>query len=569
MNIVSKLYKIIIFYDKLFFYIIISLLFIGSIFEAIGVSLIIPLISIIILEESSLNQIFNFDFFNFNKASKNELLILFSLIFLIFFVFKTLYLLCSSFLQEKFTYGIINKLSLMLYNNYLNQPMIYHIEQNSSSIIKNIMVELKNLQTLMLTPFIVLISETLLLISLSIVLIYVDHKAFILISLTLLSFFLFYYILIKNKIKHWGAKRIIADDLKIQNVQETFTSIKEIKIYRAENFFLEKFKEFNYQSSIYGRLQSWFENIPKLMIDLSAIVALLFFIFFTLRFDNSLDLFITKVGLFGFAFFRMLPAINRILISSQNFRFAIPFFNNIYNEFIRSHENNIKSKVKYLNDKLDSIKFSNVEFSYNNNKKILENINLLITKGMPIGIIGKSGSGKTTLVDLSLGLIAPTSGHILINNKEKDLSVFLPKIGYVTQNINLINDTVIKNIAYGIDEKKIDNKKVESLLVDLDLNNLLQGLDKNITNLIGEKGSKLSGGQLQRIALARALYFEPEILILDEATSSLDVETEKKILKLIKKYLSQSLTIIISHKKDALKYCSTIYKIEDKRLIKI
>jgi ABC-type bacteriocin/lantibiotic exporter with double-glycine peptidase domain len=188
---------------------------------------------------------------------------------------------------------------------------------------------------------------------------------------------------------------------------------------------------------------------------------------------------------------------------------------------------------------------------------------------MPIGIIGKSGSGKTTLVDLSLGLIAPTSGHILINNKEKDLSVFLPKIGYVTQNINLINDTVIKNIAYGIDEKKIDNKKVESLLVDLDLNNLLQGLDKNITNLIGEKGSKLSGGQLQRIALARALYFEPEILILDEATSSLDVETEKKILKLIKKYLSQSLTIIISHKKDALKYCSTIYKIEDKRLIKI
>jgi ABC-type multidrug transport system fused ATPase/permease subunit len=381
MNIVSKLYKIIIFYDKLFFYIIISLLFIGSIFEAIGVSLIIPLISIIILDESSLNQIFNFDFFNFNKASKNELLILFSLIFLIFFVFKTLYLLCSSFLQEKFTYGIVNKLSLMLYNNYLNQPMNYHIEQNSSSIIKNIMVELKNLQTLMIAPFIVLISETLLLISLSIVLIYVDHKAFILISLTLLSFFLFYYILIKNKIKHWGAKRIIADDLKIQNVQETFTSIKEIKIYRAENFFLEKFKEFNYQSSIYGRLQSWFENIPKLMIDLSAIVALLFFIFFTLRFDNSLDLFITKVGLFGFAFFRMLPAINRILISSQNFRFAIPFFNNIYNEFIRSHENNIKSKVKYLNDKLDSIKFSNVEFSYNNNKKNIRKYKFINHKG--------------------------------------------------------------------------------------------------------------------------------------------------------------------------------------------
>lgn len=569
MNIVSKLYKIIIFYDKLFFYLIISLLFIGSIFEAIGVSLIIPLISIIILDESSLNQIFNFNFFNFNKKSKNELLILFSLIFLIFFIFKTLYLLCSSFLQEKFTYGIINKLSLMMYNNYLNQPMIYHIEQNSSSIIKNIMIELKNLHTLMLTPFIVLISETLLLISLSLVLIYVDHKAFILISLTLLSFFLFYYVLIKNKIKHWGARRIVADDLKIQNVQETFTSIKEIKIYGAEIFFQEKFKDFNDQSSIYGRLQSWFENIPKLLIDLSAIVALLFFIFFTLKFDNNLDLFITKIGLFGFAFFRMLPAINRILISSQNFRFAIPFFDNIYNEFIRSHKNNIKEKVKYFNDKLDSIKFSNVEFSYNNNKKILENINLLITKGKPIGIIGKSGSGKTTLVNLSLGLITPTTGHILFNNKEKDLSLFLPKIGYVTQNINLINDTVVKNIAYGIDEKKIDYKKIDSLLTDLDLNNFIQGLDKNITNLIGEKGAKLSGGQLQRIAIARALYFEPEILILDEATSSLDEETEKKILELIKKYLSQSLTIIISHKKDTLKYCSTIYKLDNKRLIKI
>jgi len=568
MNILSKLYKIIIFYDKLFFYIIISLLFIASIFEAIGVSLIIPLISIIILDESSLNHLSSFKFLTLNKMSKNELLIYFSLIFFLFFVFKTLYLLCTSFLQEKFTYGLINKLSLMLYNNYLNQPMIYHIEQNSSSIIKNIMIELKNLQILMLTPFIVLISETLLLFSLSIVLIYVDHKAFILISLTLLGFFFVYYILVKNKIKHWGAKRIKADDLKIKNVQETFTSIKEIKIYRAEKFFLEKFKEFNFQSSIYGRLQSWFENIPKLMIDLAAIVALLFFIFFTFKFNNGLDLFITKVGLFGFAFFRMLPAINRILIASQNFRFAIPFFDNIYKEFKNSQKNNISKKVKYLNDKLESIKFSNVEFSYSNNK-VLENINLSINKGMPIGIIGKSGSGKTTLVNLSLGLITPTNGNIYFNNKEKDLSVFLPKIGYVTQNINLINDTVIKNIAYGIDEKKIDYKKVQSLLIDLDLKNFINELDKNISNLIGEKGSKLSGGQLQRIAIARALYFEPEILILDEATSSLDDETEKKILQLIKKYISQSLTIIISHKKDTLKYCSTIYKLEDNHLIKI
>ena len=233
-------------------------------------------------------------------------------------------------------------------------------------------------------------------------------------------------------------------------------------------------------------------------------------------------------------------------------------------------EEKIKNKKVSFSKKLE---ITNLNYRLENKNYDLLSINkLTINKNDKIGIFGKSGSGKSTLLDIIMGFIKPNNGIIKIDNKfdlgdENNLFLWKKKIGYLPQKMILLDDTILTNITLNINNNiKIDRKYLSKVLKVCCLDTFIKDLDKGIDTLVGENGSKLSGGEIQRICLARCLYTNPEVIIIDEGTSALDKDTE---LKLIKNLFSLKKTIIfVSHKKSSLRYCNKIYKIINKNLIK-
>tara|TARA_B100000035_G_C20998462_1_gene553666 strand:- start:735 stop:1634 length:900 start_codon:yes stop_codon:yes gene_type:complete len=282
---------------------------------------------------------------------------------------------------------------------------------------------------------------------------------------------------------------------------------------------------------------------------------------------------VSILGLFAAAAFRLMPSLTRIMNSIQKIIYNRPAIDVIYKEFQDfdgnlSVKNNDKSKIQF-SEKID---FNNVSFKYSgSNKLILDNIKFSIDAGSIIGIIGESGSGKTTLINLLLGLLKPTDGSIKIDNLNmlQNLSAWQNHIGYVPQDVYLIDDTIRKNIAFALPESRINNAALELAIKKSKLDKLINNLEKGYNTQIGEFGDRLSGGQKQRISIARALYSNPKVLIFDEFTNSLDNETEKKIIDEIINFKRDKTVIMIAHRLSTLKSCDSIFKIENGKIHKV
>ena len=313
-------------------------------------------------------------------------------------------------------------------------------------------------------------------------------------------------------------------------------------------------------------------DLPKIYLELIAVLALLILIFILLKLNYSLDNVVIIIGLFAAAAFKILPCVNRILGSFVNMRYGIASLNIIYKDL------NIqisKASNKFFREKKLSFKsniiLKNLEYSYPNiNKKVLDNINLEIKSNSTIGLVGESGSGKTTLIDLIIGILNPSKGDIFVDDSNIKINkrLWQNNIGYIPQFIYLIDDTIKKNIALGVREDKIDEKKITESIKISQMENFVKELPNKANTKIGELGVRLSGGQRQRIGIARALYFDPNLLVLDEATSSLDEATEKEIIDSISHMRGKKTIIISSHKKSILNECDEIFEIRDHTITK-
>ena len=273
------------------------------------------------------------------------------------------------------------------------------------------------------------------------------------------------------------------------------------------------------------------------------------------------------ISLFAFSAFRLIPSTNKVFNSIQHIRFCLPSVLIIKDSLNLKIEKIITNNNKdvLLND---SIEIKNISFSYNPGfvKPSLKNVSFTIKKNSSIGIIGESGSGKSTLIDLLLGLLVPTNGTILVDGKdlnESDFSLrsWQKNIGYVPQNIYLTDDSIRNNIAFGLSPSEIDEEKVLKVVKECQLEEFVDSLNDRLNTLVGERGARLSGGQRQRIGIARALYSNPSILVFDEATSSLDLETERSIISLIENMRNRTV-IIVAHRLSTVKHCDYIVKLK-------
>lgn len=553
-------------YLKLVIYMIIA-----SIFEMLSIGLVFAIVMSVVnpsfFFESSL--IFENIFFLAN-IDENRLILFFLIFFLIIYLLKSLILIYFYYTVNKYIASIKKRLSDKLLNYYTELPWIKFVQKNSSEFVRNIMIETGMFSGAILQTLLIC-AETIILIGLLTLLFFFQFKIMLLITVITLFFSLLIYFFTKKNLKTLSYERQTNDENRLKNLNEIFNGFKLLKIMHKFPNFLKNHKFFNQILAKIEVIQTTIQQLPKILFELAFMVSIAFF-FLSLHY-LKLDLIslLPTVSLFIASSFKIIPSINKIINCNLNIKASIPSLELINLEVKKSE--NLKVVQNNTNfNKLDfskNIVFKDVNFSYSDSKKTsIEQINIEIKKGSQIGIIGESGAGKTTLVDMLTGLICPDSGQIFCDGKDiqKNLYSWQLKIGYIPQNVFLSDNTIEKNITLDDSKEILNIEKLNKVILEAELGMMIENLPNKTNTKIGQDGAKLSGGQRQRIGIARALYHDPEILILDESTSSLDEHTEKNIMETIKKLKGKKTVIIISHRKSTVKDCDKIFEISNGKI---
>lgn len=561
-----KIFKILNFNEKLKVLLIIFLILTTSVLE-IGVLLFIQPSLQLFLNIKTLSYSINFFSLNYN-LSKTSLLLIFATIFFL----RNIFYAFTSIFKNKFILNLYVSISNKIYSNYLNQNYIFFLKNNSSKLIHNILNEIHQFCYNVIESFLTFLTEFFLIFA---IIIFLLFRFFEFTSILLLFCFLLFYLSIfiyRKKLKIVGLQKSAADHNKINNLQKSFYAIQSIKLDGIESFFLTKFNNSNKTSAKLLSFLNTFNDLNKPLWEILILVSFSIAIYIGYNFFGlfRVDL-VFILGTFAIAFFRFLPSLNRLFISFNSFKFFLPSIDLIYSEL--SQKNNLKINLKEPLNKFrfsDKIELKNVSFFYgDSNTKILDNINLSIDRNSITLIKGKSGSGKSTLLNVISGLLLPTTGEVLLDGKNihSFLKSYQSKLGYVPQKTLLSDDSIIDNIIFGQHLQTIDLDLVNEVISKSKLNKLIDKLPNGINTIIGERGSALSGGEQQRIGIARALYKKPQILILDEATSALDQDTEFLLLKEILE-LQQFITIImVSHKKLEIEKKFQLLELVDHKII--
>ena len=569
MNGIKKVFRILPSKLNKYMYIFIILLLISSFFELLSISVLIPIVEIIINGNTSIDFI-NSKLINYQKEfSLNQILIssLF-LIILIFFI-KTLYLIFFSYWTNKFSQNIYRILSEKILQKYLNKEYLFFINHKSSDLIRNIFIETKNISAITFC-YLKIIVELFIFFSIGIFILIIDFRT----SITLICFFLFftfiYYFFTKKLVYNLGLIRQKSTAKIFKNLQEIFSSIKDIKLKKSEDFFQSFFTKYLKMFVKAAYISNTINEAPRFLIELFFLITLTIIITLNVSDTEGINTILPLLVVYLAAGLRLLPGFVKLNGYLQQIESCKPSLNLIHQELL-DQDQDLKLNNDYNNSKakdkstLGDITFQNISFSFGE-KEIFKNFNLEIKKKNILGIYGESGSGKSTLINILLGLLEPKKGKILSDGLDikNYLSEWQKSIGYVSQNIFLLDTSLKENIAFGVAKEKIDYDQLKKVIKYTNLSDFVKDLDDGIDTNIGEKGSKISGGQIQRVAIARELYRNPSVLILDEATTGLDYENEKQILDSINKLRSKMTIIIISHNKSTLSVCDKLLDLKKK-----
>jgi ATP-binding cassette, subfamily B, bacterial PglK len=550
---------------SLIIYLLLSV--INAFVEILTLLLIFPLLDFLINGNGIyLDKLTNF-FGYYNSANKN---LFFFKILIIIILIKVIFNSYFVYFTQKFLRNLRITLIENLIKKYLSEDYLFFIKNNSAFLIRNIHDEVTRVINGVISMALNLFSEILIIIFIFLLFAIYNFN----IALSVLSFLLilsFIYIFIsKNYIQKLATIRDRFDGLFYKNLKEIFENIKIIKIHKKEDFFIKKFSQINSASSNAQFRYNLIALSPRIFFELFLIIIIIFFLLFFSNKDKNL---IYIIALYVAGAVRLIPAISKILNSLYNIRFNLVSFNNLYSDLKVYKERILERCIPATVSKFNffkSIRFVDVKFYHDKERGyILDDFNIEIEKNKFIGIIGKTGSGKSTFIDLISGLIFPKSGEVVIDNNivlnSNNIEEWKKKIGYLPQEITLLDDTIAANIAFGIDQEKIDVNKLKKSIKDSNLGDFIENLPLQENTIVGERGLKISGGERQRIGLARVLYHTSDILLLDEFTSSLDYSTELNILNIISKIPNKT-KILITHREENLQFCDKVFEIKDKKI---
>ena len=460
-----------------------------------------------------------------------------------------------------------------LIEGYLHQPYEWFLSKNSAELGKNVLSQISLVTQGPLLNVMNLIAQSAVAIALITLTVFTDPWLAASVALVFSFSYSLIYIFTKSLLTKKGSESLEVNKLRFTAVNEAFGAAKEVKIGGLEKFFIKRFSE---PAKIFAS-NSAFSNIlgvmPRYLLEAIAFGGLIFLVLIMMSRGDNFNSIAPKLALYAFVGYRLLPAFQGIYYATSSIRYSHSILDSLHKDLMNlSSYPMAKTKTKTSSMILaNSIKLKNIKFSYPGGKRTsLENISLIIPAFSKVGIVGSTGSGKTTMVDVILGLLDPQAGELIVDDSaitNINKRSWQKSIGYVPQQIYLADDTVASNIAFGVETKHIDQKLIEKASKMANLHDFVTSeLPKNYNTIIGERGIRLSGGQRQRIGIARALYQDPKILILDEATSSLDNLTENMVMEAMNNLGNKITTIIIAHRLSTVKKCDQIYLLNKGRI---
>ena len=552
---------------KIQFIFLLTLILVSIFVEMISISMLIPVLNFLTGNDNFLSKFINDENFSFLIPYLNINSMLFFLLFIFFF--KALVKLYLIHFQNFYIFNFFQILLNRLYKQYIYKDYLFHIKNNSSLLVRNLLNEIHQVSVGYLGCVSSIIIE--LFTSISLMLVLFIYNPLVTSVLTLVTVSISYVIIffLKKKSKKTGEERLRYSANNLKYIMESLGGIKEIIINQKQEAVSKRF----YDNSTFLRNVNYtfafLNQLPKLIIELliglMLILALLYLVNKQIKINDIIIYFGLAVGVFS----KIAPSINKISVSFISLNFYKPSVKLLYDEInYKSFKDFSSLKLSKSTQKNVSfekqINVKNLSYSYDDKVFVLKNVNLTISKGEKIGILGESGSGKSTLAHLIAGILNPTSGIVESDgeNINKNINSWYSKIGYVPQNIFLNDATLKENITFYEDKNNFNQERYEKAVNSSQLDSVINKIN-NPNYVLGERGSQISGGQLQRVGLARSLYKNSEILIFDEATTALDEENELNFINSINNIKEKKTIIIISHKIEILKHCERLLEVKD------
>lgn len=543
-----------------------------ALLDTMGVASIMPLIAILSNPELlQNNQWLNAAFVTSQHigiyTSEQFLFVLGILVFVMLLtalVFKSL----NTYMQTRFALMREYSIGKRLVEGYLHQPFSWFLNRHSADLGKTILSEVNSVIRGGLIPLLTISAQGTVVLALLTLLLIVDFQLAVTVGLVLLVAYMAVVALVRKWLGRLGQTRVIANQARFTAVSEAFGALKEVKIWGLEDEYTHRFAG---PARIYAMGQasaSVIGQMPRYALEAIAFGGMLLVILYLMAKSGSFSVALPVIGLYTFAGYRLLPAFQQIYWAYTQLRFVGPALDTLDEDLRSLGEKSVHLKEVAALPLKKAITLHQVTYCYPNAAKpAIERLDLEIRAQSVVGFVGATGSGKTTLMDLILGLLEPQAGELRVDGQIIDaanLSQWRRAIGYVPQNIHLIDDSITANIAFGVNAKDIDPQSVEraakvARLHDFVVNDLPEGY----ATTVGERGVRLSGGQRQRIAIARALYSNPQVLILDEASSALDNLTEQALMEAVCEFKHSLTIIIVAHRLSTVRECDQIFLLEN------
>lgn len=556
-----------------------ALILIGGLLETLGVSMILPVVEVIMDPQSVMDNALVAKLVEALHIETDRQLIMIMLGALIaLFVIKNAYFVFQIYVQNTFVTRNRNRMISRVMREFLGRPYEEYLGADIPTVFRLTDSDIPNAFQLVLV-MIQMVTEIVVAVSLSVMLVVVSPGMCLFIIVIFLGMTLIITKVLKPRLNRIGHKnQMIQSRIAKWRIQSIY-GLKDVKVLHREEFFVRNYYESGAIGANVARNYAVLNNLPRLLIETIFMAAMLLFIMLYIVRGGNIAVLAPQLTAFAVAAVRIMPGTNRINTYLSEIAYSQPCLDYLYENLNESMKMDVNGSVTGLtNEKKedlpntelrDKIVLDHITYAYpNTTKNIFTDAHMEVRKGQSVGIMGPSGAGKSTIVDILLGLLHVQEGTITCDGVSifENYPSWLSMIGYIPQSIYLIDESIRDNIAFGIDADKIDDRRIWEVLEEAQLKEFVEELPDGLDTTIGDRGVRISGGQRQRLGIARALYHNPEILVFDEATSALDTDTEKAVMDAINSFHGKKTMVIIAHRLNTIAKCDVIYKVEDEKI---